>query len=95
LQLDDRPPDAKPNQLRVAVAVFEHLISASRCHYLSIAAMFADQQIGGTSETTPPAFPSIWHHPVKVRTEDLRQRFMRANLATESPSFTTCGTSKS
>ena len=29
---------------------FEHLISASGCHYLSVGTVFADQQIGGTPD---------------------------------------------
>ena len=31
LQLDDRPPDAKPDQLPFAVAAFKHLIGTSGC----------------------------------------------------------------
>jgi hypothetical protein len=50
LKLDDRAADANPDQLRVAVATFEHLISAPGCHYLSVGTVFADQQIGGTPD---------------------------------------------
>jgi hypothetical protein len=50
LQLDDRPPDAKPDKLPVAIGAFEHLIGSPGCHYLRVGTMFADQQIGGTPD---------------------------------------------
>jgi hypothetical protein len=50
LKLDDRAADANPDQLRVAVAAFEHLISARGCHYLSVGTVLADQQICGTPD---------------------------------------------
>jgi hypothetical protein len=50
LQFDDRPPNAKPDQLPLAVAAFEHLIGASGCHYLSVGTVLADQQICGTPD---------------------------------------------
>ena len=40
LQLDDRAPDAKPDQLPIAVATFEHVVRTLRAHYLSIGIMF-------------------------------------------------------
>jgi hypothetical protein len=65
LQLDDRPPDAKPDQLPVAVAAFEHLISASGCHYLSVRTVLADQQIGRTPDA------AIGDHSGSSRSADL------------------------
>jgi hypothetical protein len=34
----------------VPVAAFEHLISASGCHYLSVGTVLADHKIGGTPD---------------------------------------------
>jgi hypothetical protein len=36
--------------LPLAVAAFEHFISAPGCHYLSVGSMFADQQVGGSPD---------------------------------------------
>jgi hypothetical protein len=43
LQLDDCPPDAKPDKLPVMIAAYEHFIGSPRCHYFSVGFMFADQ----------------------------------------------------
>jgi hypothetical protein len=50
LQLNDRPPDPKPDKLPVVVAAFEHLIGSPGCHDLSVGTMFADQQVGGSPD---------------------------------------------
>jgi hypothetical protein len=58
LQLDDCTHDANPDHLPAAVAAFEHLISASGCHYLSVRTVLADQQICGTPDVAIVRLPS-------------------------------------
>jgi hypothetical protein len=50
LQLNDRPPDPKPNKLLVAIAAFEHLIRSPGSHNLSLGFMATDQKVGGSPD---------------------------------------------
>jgi hypothetical protein len=52
LQVDDRLPDATPDDLPVVVAAFKHLIGSPGRDYLGIGPVFADQQIGGSPKVT-------------------------------------------
>jgi hypothetical protein len=56
LQIGDRPPDANPDELSVAVTAFEHLIGSPGRHYFGVGTMFAGQQIGGSP------YIAIWDH---------------------------------
>ena len=43
-------PHWPPTSSAVMVATFEHLVATLRHHYLSVASMFSDQQIGGAPD---------------------------------------------
>jgi hypothetical protein len=48
LQIGDRPPYAKPDELSVVVATFQYLIGSSGGDDLGLGFMFPDQQVGGS-----------------------------------------------
>jgi hypothetical protein len=80
LHLDDCPPDAKPDDLPLMIAAFQHLVSPPSGHDLGLGSVFADQQIDGSPDVEigdqflpipltdfpPPRRPSSAAHKVVI-----------------------------